>query len=80
MCTSRRSFLKATAAASAAVSAPMVVPARVFGANEEILMGQIGLGVRGMEAHIPGFAGQKGVRIIAVADPDLTRTEAAAKM
>jgi predicted dehydrogenase len=80
MRSSRRVFLKATTTAAAAVSAPMVVPARVFGANEEILMGQIGLGVRGVGAHIPGFASQKGVRVIAVADPDSTRTESAAKM
>lgn len=80
MRTSRRKFLKATTMAAAAVSVPMVVPARVFGANEAILMGQIGLGIRGTGAHIPGFAGQKDVRIIAVADPDLTRTQSAAQM
>lgn len=80
MSLSRRSFLKRSALAATALSVPMVASRRVLGANDEILMGQIGLGVRGAGAHIPAFAPQKGVRVVAVADPDSTRTASVAAM
>ncbi|QDU94721.1 Gfo/Idh/MocA family oxidoreductase [Lignipirellula cremea] len=44
---SRRQFLQTAAVAGAVISAPMIVPARVFGANERILTGHIGLGGQG---------------------------------
>lgn len=46
--TSRRRFLKrGLGAAVAAGAAPAFVPARAFGANERIVLGCIGAGVRG---------------------------------
>ncbi|MCY2954687.1 MAG: Gfo/Idh/MocA family oxidoreductase [Planctomycetota bacterium] len=47
-------------------------------ANEEIRIAVVGLGGRG-GVHIASFGGQKGVRIIAVCDPDRHRLSAAAK-
>jgi len=80
MSTSRRVFLKRSAAAAVAtIGIPRVASARVLGANEEIRMGVVGLGVRGTGAHIPGFSGQKGVSIVAVSDPDRSRLAPAAK-
>ena len=43
--TSRRSFIKGAGAASGAlISAPYIIPASAFGANERIVMGIIGPG------------------------------------
>jgi predicted dehydrogenase len=43
----RRGFLKGTAGlAAAAVAAPMIIPSRVFGANERITIGYIAMGRR----------------------------------
>jgi len=52
----------------------------VLGANEEILVGIVGLGGRGRGAHIPAFQKQDGVRVVALADPDRERLDLAAKM
>ncbi len=76
---SRRAFLQGAAACGAAWSVPMVASSRVLGANDEITVGVVGLGIRGLGAHVPGFQHQKGVRVLAVADPDLRRAEAAAE-
>ena len=46
----------------------------MLGANEEILAGVVGLGGRGSGAHVPGLEGQKGVSVVAIADPDKQRT------
>ena len=76
----RREFVKRSAVASAAIAAPMVASRRVLGANDDILMGVVGLGGRGRGAHVPGFAGQKGVSVVALSDPDTSRMAAAAAM
>ncbi len=57
----------------------MIAPSRVLGANDQILVGVVGLGGRGSGAHVPGFEGQKGVTVVALSDPDRQRTAAAAK-
>jgi len=74
----RRRFVKGLLAAGAAMSVPRVARARVLGANDEILMGQVGLGGRGARAHVPGFQGQQGVTVVALSDPDAQRMGAAA--
>jgi len=74
----RRRFVTSLLAAGAAVSVPRVARARVLGANDEILMGQVGLGGRGTHAHIPSFQGQQGVTVVALSDPDTQRMGAAA--
>ncbi|MEX2174165.1 MAG: Gfo/Idh/MocA family oxidoreductase, partial [Pirellulaceae bacterium] len=48
---SRRRFLQTSAAASAVFAAPYYVPARVFGANERISIGMIGVKNRGGETQ-----------------------------
>lgn len=80
MSLTRREFVKRSALASAALGFPMVASRRVLGANDQILMGVVGLGGRGVGAHIPGFAGQKGVVVVAVSDPDTNRMAGAAAM
>ncbi len=47
----------------------------MLGANEEIRLGVIGLGVRGAGTHIPEFSAIPGVSVVAVCDPDRTRLE-----
>jgi len=79
MSLTRREFVQRTAAASAALSVPMVASSRVLGANEEILVGVVGLGGRGIGAHVPGMQNQRGVRIVAISDPDTQRMAAGAK-
>jgi predicted dehydrogenase len=51
----------------------------VRGANDRIRIGLIGCGGRGIDAHIPGFAKQAGVVIVAVSDPDKDHMAQAAK-
>jgi predicted dehydrogenase len=55
------------------VAVPAFSPSRVFGANDEVRVGVIGLGVRGAGEHIPRMSKQKGVRVVALADPDSKR-------
>ena len=69
----RRQFLCRSTAAAAAIGMPMLARARVLGANDEIRMAVIGCGVRG-GVHVQEFGQQKGVRIVAVCDPDRTRS------
>jgi len=78
MSITRREFVKRSATAGAAVAFPLTAGARVLGANEEIRVGVIGLGNRGVGAHIPRMAAQKGVRIAAICDPDRERLGRAA--
>lgn len=78
MSITRRQFLHRSAAASAAVAFPMVASSRVLGANDEIRLAVIGLGVRG-GAHIDGFGKLPGVRLAAICDPDRERIGTRAK-
>lgn len=61
------------------VAVPFFVPQTAFGANETINVGIVGLGVRGAGTHIPQFAKQQNVKVVALADPDMARTDAAVK-
>jgi predicted dehydrogenase len=72
----RRQFIQRSIAA-ATFAWPMLASARMFGANDEIRVAIIGCGTRG-GAHIAGFGGQKGVKIVAVCDPDRQALKAAA--
>jgi predicted dehydrogenase len=75
----RRQFLQRASVAAAAVSAPMLVSSRVFGANDAIRVGVVGLGHRGIDFHIPCMEEQEGVKIVALCDPDRTRLVDAVK-
>jgi predicted dehydrogenase len=67
----RRSFLKNTVAAAAAVSLPAYSWARVPGANDAIRVGIVGFNGRGKD-HIDGMRGlaKQNVRITALCDVD----------
>jgi predicted dehydrogenase len=78
MSLTRRQFLRHSSVAAASLAIPMVAGRSVLGANDEIRVGIIGLGVRGMGAHLPGFEGQKGVRVTAICDPDRQRLDGSA--
>ncbi|HVT30615.1 MAG TPA: Gfo/Idh/MocA family oxidoreductase, partial [Lacipirellulaceae bacterium] len=77
----RREFLKQAAAASAAISAPTIVPARVLGrenspsANEQVIIGVIGVGGRCNQLidQVPA-----GGKIVAACDCYLHRAKEAA--
>ncbi|MHB1037159.1 MAG: Gfo/Idh/MocA family protein [Pirellulales bacterium] len=72
----RRRFVQSSAAAALAL--PSLSRSRVLGANNEIRMAVVGLGVRG-GVHMSEFGKQPGVRIVAVCDPDGQRLAAAAR-
>lgn len=61
----RRDFLKRSA--GAAVAAPMFINSKVFGANDRITMGCIGVGGQGT-GDMNGFMGFPDLRVVAVCD------------
>ncbi len=63
--TTRRSFLQKCAAATVAV--PLFVKSDVFGANDRIVMGCIGMGGQG-RGDMGGFMGFGDVQVVAVCD------------
>jgi len=63
---SRRRFLQGSAVAGAALAFPMVLPSRVFGANERLNIGSIGCGGKG-EVDTNGVADQN---LVALCDVD----------
>ena len=65
----RRSFLKSSIAASAALSLPARLYSAAVGANEDIRIGVIGFNGRGQD-HISNYLKQKGARIVALCDVD----------
>ena len=65
--------------AAASVGLPLLVSSRVFGANDTIRVGVLGLGSRGVDFHIPCMEEQEGVKVVALCDPDRSRLGAAAK-
>ena len=79
MSISRRNFLKTSALASMVVATPYLVPKSAFGANETVTVGIVGLGIRGAYEHLPRFAKLPNVKVVALADADMARTDAAVK-
>jgi myo-inositol 2-dehydrogenase / D-chiro-inositol 1-dehydrogenase len=81
---SRRVFLQqSTTVIAAAASAPLVVPARVLGADGQvapsnrIALGMIGTGRQAVHANIPGFLKEPDAQIVAVCDVDAWRMDQA---
>src|SRR5271154_6707023 len=67
--TNRRTFLKQSALAGAALSMPAYIRAASEGANSDIRIAVIGFHGRG-QSHISAYSGMKGVRIVALCDVD----------
>jgi len=71
--TTRRDFLKTSAALGTAFGVPTFVPGRVLGAegsippSEKIVMASIGVGSMG-SGHLRAFLGQEDVRVVAACD------------
>src|SRR5258708_1714527 len=63
----RREFHKSSVAAAAAVTSTALSASRVFGANERIRVGFIGLGNRGDQV-LDGFLAQKDCEVAAICD------------
>jgi predicted dehydrogenase len=80
---SRRQFLGRSAAAAALAAAPLVLPARVWGAdtaaNEKLGIGFIGTGKQAFGTLINGFLRSRETRVLAVCDVDTTRRNEAQK-
>lgn len=72
----RRSFLKTSALATGAVALSAHSWGKVIGANEDVRVAVIGLNGRGKN-HVASLAAIKGVRIVALCDPDKTVLEKA---
>lgn len=76
---SRRAFLKRVGGVSAALTAPVIVPTSVFGADgtiapsNRITIGFIGMGRQALAANIPGFLHQPDAQVVAVCDVDSWR-------
>ncbi len=67
----RRAFLKRTATAStAAIVAPTVISAKVFGANDRINAAVLGLNGRG-KSHVKSLMAQENVQVTTLCDPDM---------
>lgn len=66
--TTRRSFLRRSALAASAFAAPMIVPRRVFGANERIAVAAVGVRNQG-SGNVRKFLAA-GADIVAICDVD----------
>jgi len=78
----RRSFIRQSTAvvgvACAAASLPASSQAKVAGANNDIRVAVVGLGGKGRQ-HVGMFNRMKGVRVVALCDPDRQRMDQAAR-
>lgn len=78
---SRRSFLKASAAAATAFGAPLLLSSRAFGANgatppsRRVTLGFIGTGRQCLNANLPAFLHEEDVQVVAVCDTDRWRMD-----
>jgi len=68
---SRRAFLLKSAALTAAFTLPH---SRILGANDDVRVGIIGLGIKGTQ-HVGQFKKVPGVRVVAICDPDTARID-----
>jgi predicted dehydrogenase len=69
----RREFLRGTAAAAGALAFPLVVPSRVFGANERLNIASIGCGGKG-EVDTDGVADQNMVALCDIDEKNAAKT------
>jgi predicted dehydrogenase len=83
----RRTFLRrAVVTAGASFAAPLILPARVLGADgnvspgNRITLGMIGTGRQATYANLPGFLRESDAQIVAVCDVDSWRMDNARKL
>ena len=67
---SRRTFIRNTAAVTAAISLPTIIPVKAFGANDRINAAVLGVNGRG-KSHISSFMVQDNVVVTHLCDPDM---------
>lgn len=67
---SRRNFIRNSAAATAAITIPSIIPARAFGANDRIVASVQGLNGRG-KSHVKSLMNMDNVEIKTLCDPDM---------
>src|SRR5215207_5752188 len=75
---SRRAFVQTSAATAAALSAPLIIPSRLLGANapsNRIRVGHIGAGRIAQGHDMVGVAGADLADVLAVCDLDSRRAE-----
>ncbi|MFL6578672.1 MAG: Gfo/Idh/MocA family protein, partial [Povalibacter sp.] len=80
---SRRQFVLSAAATTAATSLPLILPARVFGADapsKRVRVGQIGCGRIAQGHDMPGVLNSGLADIVAVCDLDSKRAADAKKL
>ena len=79
----RRSFVKQSTEVAAALSTAAVLPsstsARPAGSNDDIRIAVVGLGGQGCR-HVEAYNEMKGVRVVALCDPDRNRMQEAAEI
>jgi len=75
---SRRTFIRNTAAATAVISIPSIIPAHAFGANDRINAAVLGVNGRG-KSHISSLMAQENVAITHFCDPDMNVLKARQK-
>ncbi|MHC4741591.1 MAG: Gfo/Idh/MocA family protein, partial [Planctomycetota bacterium] len=77
----RRSFIRKSTAIAAGIGTASAQPwsTRALGANNDIRIAVVGLGGRGRD-HVKAFNGMKGVRVVALCDPDRNRMREAGKI
>jgi len=79
----RRSFIRQSTTIAASVSVAAALPsstwARPVGANNDIRVAVVGLGGKGRD-HVKTFNAMKGVRVVALCDPDRNRMQEAAEL
>lgn len=81
--TDRRSFLRQTGLAAAALGFPTIIPARVLGKDapsNKINILQIGCGRIGRDMDMPGILRQQPTRLVAVCDLDSVRAASAKQL
>ena len=79
----RRSFIKKSTALTAGLGAATALPSSAWaqpaGANDDIRIAVVGLGGQG-QFHVRTFNEMKGVRVVALCDPDRSRMKKAAEL
>ena len=65
----RRKFIKSSVAGAAAMSVPLILNARIKGANDRVRVAVIG--IRGMgQSHIQSYSALNNVEVVAICDVD----------